>query len=235
MRASRWLTALGVVTLTGATVSVARGGGANDRGSGPEIPDSAHEPLSSTQPLEHPTTALAGPEISEPTPGGRLQLETEPRRTESGAVAAAVRYLEATEDAVLLSPPEARAKQAAMATAEFADEFGAQAEQRMVELEAAVPGGITLRVAPIETRSASMGDDWLVSIWYVSAITLNAESVVDDWRTVTYRMRWEGSAWKIAAFDSKRGPTPGRGEQPSSEPVDQFELLLEEFSDTELT
>ena len=89
-------------------------------------------------------------------PGGFL-------RTEAGALAAAVSYLEATEEAVTLTPADAAAAQSAIATAEFADEFAADTEQRMTELVEAVPGGITLRLAPIEARSVADGDIEVVS------------------------------------------------------------------------
>ncbi len=118
-----------------------------------------------------------------------------------------------------------------MATTAFAEEFGADTEQRMIELVEAIPGGITLRVASIEARSVADGDDWLVSIWYVQAITITGESVVDDWRTANYRMSWEDNTWKIASFESKRGPVPGRGTQPPSATPSQFEALLDGFSD----
>ncbi|MEM7093700.1 MAG: hypothetical protein AAF567_11915 [Actinomycetota bacterium] len=152
-------------------------------------------------------------------------------RSEAGARTAAVAYLEATEEAVRMSPAEAAAVQRAFATADFADEFGAETEQRMIDLTAAVPNGIVLRVAPIEASSSADGDDWLVSVWYVQAITIAEESVVDDWRTARYRLRWEDDTWKIAEFSSERGPVPGRGTNPPSASPQQFEAILTDFSD----
>ena len=155
-------------------------------------------------------------------------------RSEAGARAAAVAYLEATEEAVRMSPTEAAAVQRHFATADFAEEFGADTEQRMIDLTTAVPNGIVLRVAPIEARSAPDGDDWLVAVWYVQAITIAEESVVDDWRTARYRLRWEDDAWKIAEFSSERGPMPGRGTNPPSASPQQFEAILTDFTDEDL-
>ncbi len=152
-------------------------------------------------------------------------------RSEAGARAAAVAYLELTEDAVSLPPNEAAAIQRSIATADFADEFGADTEQKMIELTQTIPGGIILRIAPIEVRSVAEVDDWLVSVWYAQAITMVGEAVVDDWRTAHYRMRWEEGTWKIAAFSSQRGPTPGRGTQPASASAVDFETLLDGYSD----
>lgn len=152
-------------------------------------------------------------------------------RSEAGARSAAVAYLEATEEAVRMSPTEAAAVQRAFATTDFAEELGTDTEQRMLDLTAAVPNGIVLRVAPIEARSFPDGDDWLVAVWYVQAITIAEESVVDDWRTAHYRLRWEDDAWKIAEFRSERGPMPGRGTNPPSASPQQFEAILTDFTD----
>jgi len=231
------MAALALLAVCGGAVLLATaGGGCCSRGSGSEIPS--------------PTTRGAAPIIAEsevdpPSNTESIVVGLEPAapiilfsgflRTEAGALAAAISYLEATEEVVTLTPADAAAAQSAIATAEFADEFAADTEQRMTELAEAVPGGITLRLAPIEARSVAHGDDWLVSIWYVQAITLVGETVVDDWRTANYRMRWEDDTWKIASFESNRGPMPGRGTQPASATPTQFEALLAGFSDDGLS
>lgn len=162
---------------------------------------------------------------------GAIEIVETADRSEAGARTAAVAYLEATEEAVRMSPREAAAVQRAFATTDFAEEFGTDTEQRMIDLTAAVPNGIVLRVAPIEARSFPDGDDWLVAVWYVQAITIAEESVVDDWRTAHYRLRWEDDAWKIAEFSSERGPMPGRGTNPPSASPQQFEAILTDFTD----
>lgn len=234
MRATRWILALGVLVVGGATISMAMGGDGDARGPSPVPPGSAREAMTPTQSSDVPngdqqTATGVAPTLAPVAPARAFE------RTEAGARTAAVDYLEATEEAILLSPIEAAAMQRTMATTEFAEEFGADTELRMTELLSAVPAGITLRVAPIEARVVADGDGWFVSIWYVQAITISAESVVDDWRTANYRLRWEDGTWKIAAFDSERGPMPGRGTQPPSASPEQFETILADFSDTGLS
>ncbi len=160
-----------------------------------------------------------------------LAAAVEAARDEAGARRAAVAILELTEDAVRLPIDDAVALQAPFSTRMFADEAAAQTRAQLEQLARAVPDGIRLRLAPIEVRSEPAGDDWVVSIWFVEAITIGYETVVDDWRTATYRMRWEDGAWKVDDFESVRGPTPGRGVQPASAPVELFEAQLEGFSD----
>ena len=197
----------------------------------------AHQP----EPTDHPQVPSEMPEqrlLDAPSPSVTNSVDNDESRfdqDEAGARAAAVAYLELTEEAVSLTPAEAAAVQRSIATAEFAEEFGADTEQKMVELTQTVPGGVILRVAPIEIRSVADGDDWLVSVWYAQAITMVGDAVVDDWRTANYRMRWEAGTWKIAAFSSQRGPTPGRGTQPASISAVEFELLLDGYSDEGLS
>ncbi len=177
--------------------------------------------------LEQTTSATTAVPVPTPEAVSALRFSQD----ETGARTAAVAYLELTEEAVSLDPSDAAAVQRSIATAEFAEEFGADTEQKMTELTQTIPGGVVLRIAPIEVRSVADGDDWLVSVWYAQAITMVGEAVVDDWRTASYRMRWEDETWKIAAFSSERGPTPGRGTQPASASAAQFEALLAGYSD----
>ena len=213
-----------------------RGGGEFPREPGSEVPSPPHgaappvpaaaqaDARFEVDPIE---TQAANVNVL--VPGTRFE------RTEVGARAAAVAYLEATEEVVALAPADAASIQRTIATADFAVEFGEDAEQRMAELIAAVPGGITLRVAPIAARSVADGEDWLVSVWYVQAITLVGEGVVDDWRTANYRMRWEDNTWLIGSFESNRGPIPGRGSQPASATPIEFEAILSGYSDDGLS
>lgn len=177
--------------------------------------------------LDQPTAATSALPASNAEAVAELRFDQD----EAGARTAAVAYLELTEDAVSLTPSAAAAIQRSIATAEFAAEFGADTEQKMIELTQTIPGGVVLRIAPIEVRSVANGDDWLVSVWYAQAITMVGEAVVDDWRTANYRMRWEDGTWRIAEFSSERGPTPGRGTQPASASAVQFEAILAGYSD----
>ena len=152
-------------------------------------------------------------------------------RTELGARRAAVAYLEMTEVAVELAPADAGALASGMASVRYRDQHAQDTEAAMIELAETIPAGIRLRLAPIAARSTPAGDDWEVAVWFVEAITVGTEGVVDDWRTATYRLVWEGDTWKIDSFDSVRGPMPGRGTQPASETPSGFEAVLSGFSD----
>lgn len=156
-------------------------------------------------------------------------------RTELGARRAAVAYLEMTEVAVELAPADAGALAAGMASVGYRDQHAQDTEAAMVELAETVPAGIRLRLAPIAARSAPAGDGWEVAVWFVEAITIGTDGVVDDWRTATYRLVWEDDTWKIDSFDSVRGPMPGRGTQPASETPSGFEAVLSGFTDEGLS
>ena len=198
------------------------------------VPEAVSDVEIETTSPRAPDDAVVEPEVAVPPVRGDdlpLGLDGGFPQTELGAREAAVFYLEGTEEAVDMSPSEAAAAQRSIATASYADAFEADTEQRMLDLTAAIPNGIVVRIAPIEALSTADGGDWLVSIWYAQAITIADETVVDDWRTVHYRMQWEDGTWKIADFRSERGPMPGRGSQPPSASPGQFEAILTGFTD----
>jgi len=230
MRAAKWILILVLLMAGGAVLLMAIGGAEQTRGSGSEVPSPTGDvglPATSERTLPpRAKDASTNPRIDGPT-----EASSGFSHDESGARAAAVAYLETTEEAVDLDPAAAAALQREMATDEFADDLAADTEQRMTHLRQTVPDGIVLRLAPIGARSIADGDDWLVSIWYVQAITITGSNVVDDWRTVDYRLRWQSGTWKIAAMGTQRGPMPGRGSEPASETPYYFEEILTGFSD----
>ena len=230
-----------VVVLAGVTVLVvglmlAGGDGTTDAIDG-SPPSSASPEAIATGEADASTPAIAPPDPAADV--AATSLPSAPsvpfEQTAAGARAAAVAYLESTETGVTLQPAEAGAWARESASADYADEFAADTEARMVELWETIPEGITLRLAPVETRLVADGDAWLVSVWFVEAITIGTEGVVDDWRTATYRMVWEGGTWKIDRFASERGPMPGRGTSPGSETPAGFEALLAGFDDEGLS
>ena len=93
----------------------------------------AHQP----EPTEHPQAPTEIPEqLPVAAPGASETdpvVDDDPRfhQDEAGARAAAVAYLELTEEAVSMTPAEAAALQRSIATADFAEEFGADTEQKM--------------------------------------------------------------------------------------------------------
>ncbi|MCP3858023.1 MAG: hypothetical protein GY704_00070, partial [Phycisphaeraceae bacterium] len=125
-----------------------------------------------------PTEPAEIDEASSSAPSPPALESPEFPQTETGARDAAVAYLEMTEDAVALAPADAAAVQRSIATSDFAEQFGAETEQKMIELTETVPGGVVLRIAPIGVRSVADGEEWLVSVWYAQAITMVGEAVV---------------------------------------------------------
>ena len=200
----------------------------------PSQPVPTSEQVPPTETPDAGSVEAAAPALVDARDAPEVAIALGAERTEQGARDAAVAILELTEEAVTMSPADAAAFQRPFSTEDFADEAAARTEGQMVELHRTIPEGVTLRLAPIAVRSDPDGADWVVSIWFVEAITIGTEAVVDDWRTATYTMRWEDDAWKVAAFDSIRGPMPGRGTQPASAPPLQFEALLAGFTDVGL-
>lgn len=228
---------IAIAALAAATILVAgvalRGG---DDATGP----SGGSPPSSESPVvtatgEADTSTSSDPDANQVGTAAPAAPSVPFEQTADGARAAAVAYLESTETGVTLQPGEAAAWARESASTAYADEFAADTEARMVELWETIPEGITLRLAPMETRIVADEDGWQVSVWFVEAITIGTEGVVDDWRTATYRMVWEGGAWKIDRFASERGPMPGRGTSPASETPAGFEALLAGFDDEGLS
>ncbi len=227
----RTVLVLGVVTIATLAILMLGRSGETDGQSSP----------SSVSPADT-ATAEASAQVSDAVevdePVGADPVDWEPlefERSAEGARRAAIAYLESTEQAVTLRPEEAAMGARLMASAGFADEFAADTEARMVELRESIPAGITVRLAPIETRVSADGDSWRVSVWFVEAITVGTDAVVDDWRTASYRLVWEDGTWKIDGFVSERGPMPGRGSQPASESPSGFEAMLSGFDDEGLS
>lgn len=230
------IAALAVVTIL--LVGLALRGGDDPTGPTGGSPPSSEPPVvTATGEVDTSTSATASSdpdadEVDSAAPGApSVPFE----QTADGARAAAVAYLESTETGVTLQPAEAAAWARESASTAYADEFAAETQERMTELWETIPEGITLRLAPMETRVVADADGWQVSVWFVEAITIGTEGVVDDWRTATYRMVWEGGAWKIDRFGSERGPMPGRGTSPASETPAGFEALLAGFDDEGLS
>jgi hypothetical protein len=131
-------------------------------------------------------------------------------RTEQGARAAAVRFLELTENVVELTPAEGAAVQRSIATDRAADGLAAELLDQLTAIATQVPDGVVVEVAPIGVRSVDRGDGWDVSVWYVEVIVYGQELAVEQWRTATYSLMWEHDEWRMDALDSTVGPAPTR-------------------------
>lgn len=160
----------------------------------------------SSSPWDVPTAAdQVGPPSSEPT--------------EDGAVAAAVGFLELTEDAVALSPAEAAELQRSISTDASADRLAGEVEATLAEVATAAPNGLTVDVAPLLASAREVSDGWEVSIWYVEVIVYGNELAVEQWTTATYTLVWEDGVWRMTDLVSKVGPVPVRPAATLASPI----------------
>lgn len=165
--------------------------------------------------------------VAAPTAGEALRW----LRTEAGARQAAVAFLELTEDAVSMTPTDAAALQRSVSTAAAADRLASEVRDRLERIQAQVPDGLALSVAPIALRSVPRGEGWEVSVWYVSVATYGREIALEQWSTVTYALEWEADGWRIDAMQSTPGPVPTRPAAMTATPVAQLAGALAGFTD----
>lgn len=130
--------------------------------------------------------------------------------TERGAVAAAVGFLELTEEAVAMSPAEAAALQRSISTDASADRLAEEVEATLAEVATAAPNGLTVDVAPLLASAREVSNGWEVSIWYVEVIVYGNELAVEQWTTATYTLAWESGEWRMSDLVSNDGPVPVR-------------------------
>ena len=156
-------------------------------------------------------------------------------RNEVGARAAAVMYLEATEEIVHLSPEQAGEVQRSMSTDAAAERLGGEVEEQMTRLVAQSPQGVQVWLAPLEARSVEIDGGYEVSIWYAEVVAIGTSATVDNWRTVTYVLMWERDTWLIDDKTSVEGPVPTRSGGLVVTPPSTLISILTQFDDAGLT
>lgn len=155
-------------------------------------------------------------------------------RTEAGARRAVIDYIALTEEVFDMTPDQAAELQRTISTRRSAGRLAADLERTLEELQALVPEGITVHVAPMAIRSVRSGDGWAVAVWYVQVGIYGQEIAVEMWETATYQMVWEENRWLIDDMASVPGPIPTRLESATATPVDQLIADLAGFDDEEL-
>lgn len=150
---------------------------------------------------------VAGPLTS--TPAAATDLAERSEELESPE-AAAVRFLELTEDVVQLSPDAGAEMQRSIASANASDRLSAEVFELLTQLQTDVPEGVAVHLAPLSLSSVetSMGRD--VSIWYVEVIAYGDQLAVEQWRTATYSLVDENGEWRMDDLESSDGPVPTR-------------------------
>lgn len=176
-----------------------------------------------------PSSAATAPAPDRPNlapPSG----STEPS-TETGARRAAVRFLELTERVVAMTPEEGADAQRAISTARSAERLAADVQSKLAAIQAQVPEGVTVHVAPVAVRSTRLGDGWRVAVWYVQVAVYGRELAVEQWTTVTYSMVWEAGGWRMDDLVSTPGPHPTQPATTTATPVGQLLAALNGFTD----
>ncbi|GAA1901363.1 hypothetical protein [Streptantibioticus ferralitis] len=89
--------------------------------------------------------------------------------------------------------------------------------------DGAAPSGETFvnRTIPIGVKLTNFtGDTADASVWCTGIFGLAGEAstkpVTQSWFTVTFKLKWDGSDWKVLATDQTKGPTPISGDNPVS-------------------
>ncbi|AIJ14517.1 hypothetical protein ACQ9AR_35395 [Streptomyces lividans] len=97
------------------------------------------------------------------------------------------------------------------------------------------PKGVTFvnRTLPAGTKVTSFSDSAAsVEVWCNGLFGLAGEKttnpVTSSWFTVTVRLSWDGSDWKVTETSQKNGPTPVPGDSPVSG-SDELSKAVKEF------
>jgi len=172
-----------------------------------------------------PSPAVSGPALSIPSSeGSNVDPELEPPAHNSADAAqpssaspeakspelAALRFLELTEEVIRLSPEEGAEMQRSIASEAAEDRLADDVFALLSQLEADVPEGVEIHLAPLGISSAETASGWDVSIWYVEVLVYGDQLAVEQWRTATYSLVHEAGEWHMDALESVDGPVPTR-------------------------
>ena len=150
-----------------------------------------------------PSPAVSGASLSLPaSEGSNVDREAEPPMfssadaSDSSSAAppaespelAALRFLELTEEVIRLSPEDGADMQRSIASSAAADRLADDVLALLSQLEADVPEGVEIHLAPLGVSSVETASGWDVSIWYVEVVVYGDQLAVEQWRTATYSL-----------------------------------------------
>ena len=206
---------------------------------GPRL--SSPDPRTSTDPVLTPGSVVADAgtdpglaaiaAVEEPAGDGSVSASNETEggvqdgNDATGALDAAVRFLEATEEVVNMSPADAAGTQRSISSMAEADRLSSEVEQQMRDLLAAAPSGIEVWVAPIESRVVEIPTGFEASIWYAEIVAVGDRSVTVSFKTITYDLVWENQSWKMAGSTAIAGPTPAPSADVATPPLELISVL----------
>ena len=130
-----------------------------------------------------------------------------------------------------MSPPDAARLQRSISSAGSADRLAVEVEDKLSAIQAEVPDGVVVHVAPISTRATVRGEGWEVAIWYAQVVGYGHEIAFEQWNTATYVLVWEGGGWRMDALDSTVGPNPSRPAAVVATPVLELLSVVSGFDD----
>ncbi|MFI8289608.1 hypothetical protein ACIGBL_10695 [Streptomyces sp. NPDC085614] len=221
-RSSRSLiTVVGVVVLLVAAIAFA------NRGSG----DGADSPDTSTGkgPGSGAPTSATG---VRPVTGKNGQIPAGFAHDQQGAQSAASNYAVALgsdgmfnegrrHDIVeAVAEQSSRSQLQAGFDADYSPEF---LKQIGLSPDGSAPTGSTFvsRTVPVGSKVNNYSDNAAdVDVWCVGMFGLTGESstkpVTNGWFTISFKLKWSGSDWKVLSTAQKTGPTPVNGDNPVS-------------------
>ncbi|MFG2304853.1 hypothetical protein [Actinacidiphila glaucinigra] len=224
-RSSRSLvTVVGVVVLLIAAIAFANRGGGSPSGS----PGSGGQGGTSNGARSQPTS----PTGTKPVDGKNAGIPTGYARTDQGAESAGANYAVALVSADILNPDrrhqivqrlftdgtvnELQAKLDDAYSTDFLAKLGldenGNAAEDMVYVSRTVPVGTT--------TTDFRGDTATVEVWCTGVFGTAGEGstnpVVNDWFTMTLKLRWADNDWKVESFSQKDGPAPVNSDRTAS-------------------
>ncbi|MGP9019555.1 hypothetical protein ACT1U9_14230 [Streptomyces sp. BR1] len=215
VRTSRSLIAVvGVVVLLVAAIAFANRGDGGSGGSSDDPKQAGAQPTSATgtKPVEGKTGGIAS---------GFPQ-------TEQGAQSAAANYAVALGSDGMFSPVRRHGIVESLADAASKDKLQSGFDtnyspglnqQIGLTADGAAPAGTTFvnRTIPAGTKVQSYAPQTTsVDVWCIGMFGLTGEKstkpVTSSWFTMTLKLTWSGSDWKVLETTQKKGPTPVAGD-----------------------
>ncbi|BCM68295.1 MULTISPECIES: hypothetical protein [Streptomyces] len=225
------VTVVGVVVLLIAAIAFANRGG---EGGGDGAPAKDNEPKSA------PTAATGTRPVTTKTG----TIPTGYPHTEQGAQSAAANYAvvlwsdgmidTASRHRIIetVADPSAVSRLQSVFDANYSSDF---LKNIGLNPDGSVPKDATFvdRTLPAGTKTTSYGSETAtVDVWCNTLFGMAGESsnnpVTSGWSTVTFKLKWNGSDWKVLETSQRTGPTPITGDNPVSG-ADEIGKAVKEF------
>lgn len=233
------VTVVGVVVLLVAAIAFAnRGGHSSDSGtsgtsaSGSSSGSSSGSGSGSGSGGSKGSDSATAPSGVRPVTGKTGSIPSGFAHTQQGAESAAANYAVALGGVDMFNQDRRHAVVSAIAEAgalntlqsgfdrDYSAAFNAQVG---LTGEGKAPAGETFvsRTLPVGTKTTQYDTGSAnVAVWCTGLFGLagndSTKPVTSSWFTVTFRLRWNGSDWKVVATSQTKGPTPVSGDNPVS-------------------